>query len=117
MQYGKPNFIVTLVINASVIWESKRHVARRRFRLRLKVHINRSSFTFEGAIFIMSDTLSPQAAALVNWSKDVTIKEYSGSCHCKKIQFKFEHPVFDDGSMGVTHCNCSICHAKGLILT
>lgn len=65
----------------------------------------------------MSETLSLETAAQLNWPQGATMKEYSGSCHCKKIQFKFEHPVFDDGSMGVIQCNCSICVEKGLVVT
>ncbi|KIP11271.1 hypothetical protein PHLGIDRAFT_18032 [Phlebiopsis gigantea 11061_1 CR5-6] len=48
------------------------------------------------------------------WPEDAEIKEYAGGCHCKKFRFKFTHPIFENGGMKVTTCNCSICNQHGL---
>lgn len=48
------------------------------------------------------------------WPEDAEIKGYAGGCHCKKFRFKFTHPIFENGGMKVTTCNCSICNQHGL---
>jgi len=35
----------------------------------------------------------------------MSIRKYSGSCHCKKILFKF----YSKNEVSVINCNCSIC--------
>ncbi|KAF7291633.1 GFA domain-containing protein [Mycena chlorophos] len=47
------------------------------------------------------------------WPQGATTLTYTGGCHCKKIQFEFEHP--DIYSMTALECNCSICESRGCI--
>lgn len=50
------------------------------------------------------------------WPQNPTMKTYNGACHCRKFEFKVEHPIFEDGSFPVTNCNCSLCTCKALLL-
>lgn len=40
------------------------------------------------------------------------MQTYRGGCHCGKVTYEFEGDIKD-----VTHCNCSICTKRGLLLT
>lgn len=39
--------------------------------------------------------------------------EYSGSCHCGAVTFRFQSEEIQSG----LHCNCSICRRKGALMT
>lgn len=39
--------------------------------------------------------------------------KYSGSCHCKAIQFEFQSPTLES----TLQCNCSICIRKNAIMS
>lgn len=39
--------------------------------------------------------------------------KYTGSCHCKAVQFEFESPPITDA----LQCNCSICIRKNAIMS
>lgn len=41
-------------------------------------------------------------------TKKKAVKEYSGACHCKAIQFKFTAPAH----LTVWDCNCSVCNMR-----
>jgi hypothetical protein len=47
------------------------------------------------------------------WPKNPIMKEYVGGCHCRRFQYKFTHPVFENGGMDVVCCNCSLCQGQG----
>lgn len=36
---------------------------------------------------------------------------YKGACHCRKIQFEFDHSEIKE----IRECNCSICVQKGAL--
>jgi hypothetical protein len=42
----------------------------------------------------------------------MTMKTYTGSCHCGAVNFSVETEF-----ASVIQCNCSICHKHGLVLT
>lgn len=39
--------------------------------------------------------------------------KYTGSCHCKAVQFEFESDLIDEA----LQCNCSICIRKNAIMS
>jgi len=56
----------------------------------------------------------PDTSSLpVPWAENAEILVYTGACHCKKVQFKFEHP--DIYTIPAVNCNCSICVDRGYL--
>lgn len=44
-------------------------------------------------------------------SDPVSMRSYSGGCHCARVRFQVEAPVVLDG----VECNCSICAKSGYL--
>ncbi|TDL18601.1 hypothetical protein BD410DRAFT_774887 [Rickenella mellea] len=62
-----------------------------------------------------SETPTPNTPSLpVKWPENAVLQQFTGSCHCKKFVFTFQHPSLD--TIPVVSCNCSICTQRGYIV-
>lgn len=58
----------------------------------------------------MTDTAKPEKSKpSFDLGLDGEPVRYKGACHCRKIQFEFDHSEIKQ----VRECNCSICTQKG----
>ncbi|TDL18596.1 hypothetical protein BD410DRAFT_793136 [Rickenella mellea] len=62
-----------------------------------------------------SETPTPSTPSLpVKWPENAVLQQFTGSCHCKKFAFTFQHPSLD--TVPVVSCNCSICTQRGYLV-